>query len=434
MSNSDIFNEYVKISLEKGLISEAKDDAKKILEKTRRADSQSISDIAALYGVEPNQADGQEYEKNIAEVAHPNASVVSPSHDKLNGTVWDINRKQNILLNIVNKPVNGLLTHHKYAREELLKSLIRTANHMDNLDREELRVLADDCIDGLTKESGSSFFDKLKGWLEETGEDVADVGTGAVIGGAVGGLIGLLGGPFGVSAGIYGGAAVGGAISAIFATGPEAKNVHYNAEQAQLQLQDIITDYPDDDLLVKYSEQLESIKDSALKYDAVVSKAQADSVKMQEDPESADFDFEADKKETQEIGKKYLQDLININKTILIFLLEIKRGKYTSEDSPIWSKVKKPFTALFGSDIHDAERSAEQLKREVDKAIKTINEINQQLKSTEFKKVSLTDKDKKLSPPSDESVKVEEGDTAESGDKALQGLNLQNLSKMFQGQ
>ena len=48
-------NEYAKIALEKSLISEAKEDAKSILEKTRRADSQSISDIAALYGIKPDQ-------------------------------------------------------------------------------------------------------------------------------------------------------------------------------------------------------------------------------------------------------------------------------------------------------------------------------------------------------------------------------------------
>ena len=89
MNNSDIFNEYAKIALDNGLISVAKDDAKKILEKTRRADSQSISDIAALYGVKPEQIKSQEYERNIAEVAHQNASIISPSYDKLNGTVWE---------------------------------------------------------------------------------------------------------------------------------------------------------------------------------------------------------------------------------------------------------------------------------------------------------------------------------------------------------
>lgn len=151
MSNSDVFKKYAELALEKGLISNA--DAKSDLESGKGWDSKDISAIEALYGVKPNALKGMEYEKNIAERAHPNAVVVSPAYDKLNGLVENINERQNILLNIVNKPVNGHLTNHKYAEKQLMLSLVSLANYMDNTDNDELRVLADTCVEQLSKKA-----------------------------------------------------------------------------------------------------------------------------------------------------------------------------------------------------------------------------------------------------------------------------------------
>src|SRR6202142_4218923 len=87
-----------------------------------------------------------EYEHNIMEDAHPNSIVISPSYDKLNGLVENNIERQNILLHIVNKTPNGLSTQHKYAKQELILSLVRVANDLDNKNIEELRVLADACL------------------------------------------------------------------------------------------------------------------------------------------------------------------------------------------------------------------------------------------------------------------------------------------------
>lgn len=153
-NNSDIFEKYAEIALKKGLISKG-EGAKEKLEKNPRLSSQDASAIELLYGIKPDAPKGMSYEKNIAEIAHPNAVIVSPAHDKLNGLVENVNELNNILINIVNKPVNGQLMSKKYATDELVRSLVRIANDMDNKNSDELRILADKCIEQLNK----------KGWI-----------------------------------------------------------------------------------------------------------------------------------------------------------------------------------------------------------------------------------------------------------------------------
>jgi hypothetical protein len=146
MRKSEIFDSFVKIAQEKGMISNDSSDSKKKLEQTGRADSLDISAIEALYGTRPNTPKDMDYKNNIMEVAHPNSIILSPSYDKLNGLVENDMERQNIILNIVHKPTNGLHTQHKYAKKELLLSLIRIANNLDNNDQDELRTLADHCL------------------------------------------------------------------------------------------------------------------------------------------------------------------------------------------------------------------------------------------------------------------------------------------------
>jgi hypothetical protein len=146
MRKSDVFDNFVKIAQEKGMISMESDQTKKKLEKTHRADSLDISAIETLYGVKPDLPKDMEYEDNIMEDAHPNSVVISPSYDKLNGLVENNIERQNIMLHIVNKSPDGLLTQRKYAESNLLLSLVRVANDLDNKNQEDLRVLADVCL------------------------------------------------------------------------------------------------------------------------------------------------------------------------------------------------------------------------------------------------------------------------------------------------
>jgi hypothetical protein len=148
MNRSEIFDNFVKIAQDKGMISEdAPEKAKKKLSKDHRADSLDISAIEALYGVKPNTPKDMEYKRNIIEDAHPNSVVVSPAYDKLNGLVENDQERQNIILNILSKTPNGHLTQHKYAEKDLLMSLVRLGNALDLQKKNELRVLADVCLE-----------------------------------------------------------------------------------------------------------------------------------------------------------------------------------------------------------------------------------------------------------------------------------------------
>jgi hypothetical protein len=148
MSNSEIFDSFIKIAQEKGMISEdAPEKAKKKLEKDHRADSLDISAIEALYGVKPDRPKDMDYKRNIIEDAHPNSVVISPSYDKLNGLVENDQERQDIILHILEKTPNGHLTHHKYAEKELILSLVRLGNALDLQKQDELRALADTCLD-----------------------------------------------------------------------------------------------------------------------------------------------------------------------------------------------------------------------------------------------------------------------------------------------
>jgi hypothetical protein len=147
MRRSEIFDNFVKIAQDKGLVSEdAPEKAKKKLESNPRADSLDIKAIEALYGVKNDTEKSMEYKHNIMEDAHPESVIISPSYDKLNGLVENNIERQNIILNIVNKTPNGQLTQHKYAKQELLLSLVRLGNDLDNKNNDELRVLADTCL------------------------------------------------------------------------------------------------------------------------------------------------------------------------------------------------------------------------------------------------------------------------------------------------
>lgn len=148
MNRSEIFDNFIKIAQEKGMISEdAPEKAKKKLSKDHRADSLDISAIEALYGVKPNTPKDMEYKRNIIEDAHPESVVVSPAYDKLNGLVENDQERQNIILNILSKTPNGHLTQHKYAEKEFLMSLVRLGNTLDLQKKDKLRVLADTCLE-----------------------------------------------------------------------------------------------------------------------------------------------------------------------------------------------------------------------------------------------------------------------------------------------
>jgi len=140
MQRSDVFENFIKIAQDKGLISEEPKD------KRARQSKTDPASVAKLYGVKPESPKDAQYKKNIIERAHPDSVVISPSYDKLNGLVENENERQNITLNILNRQTNGNLTNKKYAEKELVLSLVSLGNHLDNIDNDQLRLLTDACL------------------------------------------------------------------------------------------------------------------------------------------------------------------------------------------------------------------------------------------------------------------------------------------------
>jgi hypothetical protein len=143
---SDIFNDYAKIAIDKGLIKEAEAGS----ESNPRYDSISNDDLRALYGIKPN---GEE--DHILDQAHPESVVVSPAYDKMNGLVENLFERQDIMQWIATKPNDGKHTNERYvkANQELTMELLKAAFLLDRNDQEDLMKLADSCANRLTKKA-----------------------------------------------------------------------------------------------------------------------------------------------------------------------------------------------------------------------------------------------------------------------------------------
>ena len=163
MRRSEIFESFVKIAQEKGLISDAQHaehTERDFSEPNPRMDSLTIEQISKLYNTKPEQPEDMKYKNNIMEDAHPDSIVISPSYDALNGLVENEIEGQAIRARIVMKEPDGHLVNRKYAEKQLVLSLVRTANQLDNLEQDELRKLADIC---LMQASGKQF--KKQAWV-----------------------------------------------------------------------------------------------------------------------------------------------------------------------------------------------------------------------------------------------------------------------------
>jgi hypothetical protein len=143
--NSEIFNEFAKIAIKDGLITEAEE------KETTNSNKDYDDMIQMLYGIKPNGD-----EKHIMEQAHPESPVIiAPSYDRLNGLVENPLERQNVMVGIARRPTHGHLTQHRYAsaHQGLTEELVRIGFTMDNKDQDELRILADSCSQRIVKEA-----------------------------------------------------------------------------------------------------------------------------------------------------------------------------------------------------------------------------------------------------------------------------------------
>lgn len=369
--SEDIFEKYAELAMERGLVSKG-EGIKDKLEKNPRWDSQDISAIELLYGVKPDSPKEMEYKKNIVEIAHPNAVVVAPAHDRLNGLVENLNERNNILINIVNKPVDGHLTGRRYASDELVRSLVRIANDMDNKNSDELRILADTCIEEMHKEALS--WKDVTDFFSDKGSDVVETGKGTAAGAAIGGTIGaILGGVFGfgvgalpaAATGAWAGGAIGGIVAAIAKTSPAAQSVAINATDSINQLKDLVNKFSGNVFLTTLSEKLVFLVDMANKYAA-----------LSNNPTGKAAGTEEDKK----ITTNYIAAMEDIKKEIAVFNSKAKTGEFA--ESGALDKIKTVFHMFVDDDIEDVVDSLHSLETAINSAEETITELKTQVKPT----------------------------------------------------
>ena len=154
MRHSDVFEEYVKISEQKGLIKKAEvfeDDEEKYKDKEWKAN------LEALYGI---KIDYNESKDNLINQAHPETMIAAESYDKTNGLVPNNFEHQDIVRHTLENPPIGMLNPKKYA-DELLTDLIKIGFEAENYNEDEIRILADSCAERLVNDG----FEKQAQWL-----------------------------------------------------------------------------------------------------------------------------------------------------------------------------------------------------------------------------------------------------------------------------
>lgn len=223
---SEVFENYVKIASEQGLV----DITKQAEETDPRYSSNDLSDAAILYGIKPNG------DQDILDEAHPKTVIISPAHDKMNGVIENLKERQNIMVGVALKPNNGLLTQHIYAKasQELFDEVVKIGFLLDKDNQNDLMKLADICAENLSAKSSKMI---KNAWTFK------ELGTAVGIGGAgVAGVLTSLG-PVGWGL-MAGGLVVMGLVNHF--GGMIDQGVVKNCERAISELQDIVDEnHPD---------------------------------------------------------------------------------------------------------------------------------------------------------------------------------------------
>lgn len=171
---SKIFDEYVRVAEEQGLVAPEKNIVKNADYADARIGTDTEEVMRMLYNVKPNG------DQDILDAAHPETMVAAPAYDGMNGVIENLKERQNIMGYIATKLPTGVPTHRRYvyydgkkyesptdayreASSDLMGSLIRTGFSMDNKDEDELRKLADSCAERIKKEANPFAF--IAGWL-----------------------------------------------------------------------------------------------------------------------------------------------------------------------------------------------------------------------------------------------------------------------------
>lgn len=322
--NSEIFDEYAKIALEEGLISEAE-------EKTNpRYDSLELSDIEILYNIKPNGEDD-----DILDKAHPAPVIIAPAYDRVNGLVENLKERQKVMIGIAMKPTQGTLTGHRYAsaNQELLDEVIKVSFMLDKNDQEELMSLADSCSEALTKTA------------------IAPL----IIAGIIAGVVAL----FGAGGVLY------------TSNNPKSQGIKNDALRALSELDDVVKKYPEAGVVlspvitniqkvVQLSDAFVSYNDQLVSGLLQVSSAGSTEDKKKMIAKNATVFFRSGKdKEILNVFTKFKEVCDAVVASVpeaLRYLAEVE-GKYESSDPQFWRSIKNfVHENIVSSDVEDAIR------------------------------------------------------------------------------
>ena len=380
MRHSDIFDSYAKIAEEQGLVSLSEDEVKTPSDKPKesakmkrykkspapRMGSDTIEVIEALYGVKPDNS--IEYENNIMEAAHKTPVVIAPAYDRLNALVENNNEQNNIMCNIVMKQNDSIQSMHRYAEKELLLQLVRVANDMDNCGNEDIRVLADACIEKLALKKNADFWDEVKNKAKDwfgVGEGAV---TGATVGGIVGGIIGaFFGSPLvGAKIGAWAGGGIAGLVASVEKTAPHVVSISANAKDTVEQLNDLISKIPtakqERTFLVSFQGILKYLSVAADKYSGMIAGIGKDN----------------NNKDTEE-SHKITDDLIKLTdeteEYIEKFNQNVKQSLYNEYDQH--NKIVDPIYSIIGTDIEDVQKSIQSLETTIKQFDEVVGHVRQ---------------------------------------------------------
>jgi len=336
---SDIFDDYAKIAIERGLISETiTKEAQVGEESSYRFDSLSNDDIKALYDVKP---DG-ESEKHILDQAHPESVYVAPAYDRMNGLVENLFERQDIMAWIARKPNDGKHTQERYvkAKQDLSMALLNTAFMLDRNNEEDLMKLADDCAGMLTK---NAFV-----WVPW----ILYLGAGGV---GVFGLINNFGGM--IDNGVYS-----------------------NSERAIEELSDLVGDNE----LPGMEEEIQLLIQDI----TYVRDLNAELTSFNIDPKQDEEEVKADVGAGQAALSKYIRGVRALSKKISSLLRELETRGETASQSSWMSRnlgdfgigLEKTWGALWGSNVRDALVILDTLKESIDGSIGNMTKLYHSVK------------------------------------------------------
>jgi len=414
MTRSRIFEEYARIADERGLVTprvkNAKDDnprgpdpdvdmsygKKRTTRQTYKPKVMSTTEI--FYGVQPN---GEE--KHIMEQAHSEPVIIAPSYDKINGLVENNIERQKIIINQVLRPNDGNVNHRKLAakaHQELVFELVRIANDLDIRGEDELRALADNCIEKMCDvdvqlKSEAGFWDDVKSFFSEDAGDLAIAGgTGAAAGGVAGAIIGgilgavatapvgeaaglgpLAGALVGAKAGAWIGGISAGLLSAVAGTSPKAKSVSINSAST-IQRIDKLPEAKTHPVLIKLRAEVEKLHTLADFY-AGVSSGQTTSV---------------NEERIKKITSDYIHQMATVKTEIGNYKRQAETGAFEDKsEGDMWSKIKTPIYNLINNKVTDVTKELNSLIRTIDVSNESMKEVH---KHAEDSKIEQAQADK----------------------------------------